>query len=907
MNRILNQILILQKTIKKWLSGVLSLRNLKSLPRTCSGVAATMILITTYHLLLTASGLYAANPDSVTLTCRPNFGPPTDVTGLAAAMGSNIGEVDITWVVPAEDPSPQFGELVLNWPYQLKYSPNTIESQGSREAWWAQAIDYVQGWSETGNGFGYTRSETLTLGAGYYGQTLYFGMKAEDSGHIFSADFSTASAVVRSDAIPPAAVSDLTALVGNYEGEINLQWTSPGSDGTVGNLTGQFIVKYANEIITAANFDSIGTTITIPASGVVPFSAQTYGPLQLTEGVSYWFAIKAQDDAGLWSVWKSTSDDPTVNTEAFAESAIDDDIPAAPVISIASAGFSDVTLSWPAPTENIGRTASPMDDLTNGYYDIRFSSSGAIPADVAWNSIPEDNRRMVSTSTVVGESQLYTVTGLTDFTTWWFCVVSIDDAGFSSVWSNSPSAATSDDTPPSPVSDFAAVPLYKPNGKEIQLTWTNPADADLQGVIIIYSSGALSDFIPAEGTVYSLGDYSGYIISTGTATSYIHSGLVPQVEYFYTAYAYDLQPNYSTAVSTAAIAPPAPDSIAPCEPRSVNSIMSSDGKWITIEWARVEKSTDGTNADDLSHYTLYRSKTIGEPEISWEIDKNAVSTTTYSAGTVYYYWLTAHDYARNTSEPSAAVVSVTDGNITFFDSSDPKTCITIPDARNSVLYKENNSYEEDLYIDIVRLKNEEIGKVYKSLAFTPKGVKSEKVITGFMFSRAVMDIQISYGIDESGEVRSAPSKSQVKANKAKDNLALFWFNGVEWVKVGGDVDTANNVVSIKSKKGGRYQLRQSIRAAKFTVNNIYPRIFTPNGDGWNDVVNFVYEGNDDGITGKIFDINGAFVADMSHGDTIYSLKWDGKNGSEETVSSGIYIYQIEADGEIINGTVVIAK
>ena len=46
---------------------------------------------------------------------------------------------------------------------------------------------------------------------------------------------------------------------------------------------------------------------------------------------------------------------------------------------------------------------------------------------------------------------------------------------------------------------------------------------------------------------------------------------------------------------------------------------------------------------------------------------------------------------------------------------------------------------------------------------------------------------------------------------------------------------------------------------------------------------------------------------MSRGDTEDSLKWDGRNGDGQIVSSGIYIYQIEADKKVFNGTVVVAK
>ncbi|MFA5779618.1 MAG: gliding motility-associated C-terminal domain-containing protein [Elusimicrobiota bacterium] len=863
------------------------------------------------YLLFTIRCLYAANSDSIQMTCRPNFGPPTSVTNLVAEIGSGTGEININWTAAAEDPAPWLGTLIIDYPYRVRYSTNSLSAfagalEGDTTAWWNQANTDLPYLNQLPNKApGIPESAVLTFDSWYYGKVIYIAMRAEDSGHILSTSFNISSSTPKSDLEAPAAISDLTALAGNYEGEINLQWTSPGDDGTVGNLvgTGQFVIKYAQEIITKDNFNLIGTTITIGVTAT-PGSQQTLA-LQLSEGVTYWFAIKAKDDNGLLSVWNSTADVFNVNTRAFCQSAIDGASPAPVMLSVGNVGFTSVEIKWNAPTENAGRSNSPQDDLAPGYYNIRFSSNGMIPDDVAWNSIPSYNRRYISTSTVVGMAQSYTVTGLADKTTWWFCLRSIDDAGLQSTYSNSPFALTSDQTPPSPVSNFAAVPLYSPNGREIQLTWTNPTDIDFNGVMIVYSTGTPSAFNPTAAANYSVGDFGGYIIYKGTATSYLHSDLTPFAEYFYTAYAYDLRPNYSVSATTSAFAPPAIDRVPPREPRGLKIALSSDKNYFTISWQTVTKSTDGTTATDLSNYTLNRSTAIGGAATTWTLPITATSTTTYTGGLTYYYWLKTHDLSLNESNPSAMVDSSIDMNITFWESADPKTAISIPQMISKMLYKETNSFGDNIYFDIVRLTSEETGKTIKSFAFLPKKIETEEVVTGLLFSRAMADVKISYNV--SGGYVGAPHLAPIPANQAGDNLSLFWFNGVEWVKVGGNVDTTQQTVSLKTKKGGKYQLRQSMKAVRFALAKVYPRIFTPNGDGWNDAANFMYEGNDAGITGKIFDINGAFVSDMARGDTETSLKWDGKNSDGKVVSSGIYIYQIEADKKVFNGTVVVAK
>ena len=86
------------------------------------------------------------------------------------------------------------------------------------------------------------------------------------------------------------------------------------------------------------------------------------------------------------------------------------------------------------------------------------------------------------------------------------------------------------------------------------------------------------------------------------------------------------------------------------------------------------------------------------------------------------------------------------------------------------------------------------------------------------------------------------------------------------------------------------------------------RIFTPNGDGRNDSVTIRFQNPNgvSGVRGRIFDLRGSSVAEMklTSADT---LLWDGKDTDGNPVPKGIYIYQIEADGKILNGTVVVAR
>ena len=85
------------------------------------------------------------------------------------------------------------------------------------------------------------------------------------------------------------------------------------------------------------------------------------------------------------------------------------------------------------------------------------------------------------------------------------------------------------------------------------------------------------------------------------------------------------------------------------------------------------------------------------------------------------------------------------------------------------------------------------------------------------------------------------------------------------------------------------------------------RVLTPNGDGLNDNVVFTFDNpRDSNVSGEIFDIHGAKVADLTQGPMVNTLLWDGK--AEGTpVPSGVYIYQLRSENRIFNGTLVVVR
>lgn len=104
-------------------------------------------------------------------------------------------------------------------------------------------------------------------------------------------------------------------------------------------------------------------------------------------------------------------------------------------------------------------------------------------------------------------------------------------------------------------------------------------------------------------------------------------------------------------------------------------------------------------------------------------------------------------------------------------------------------------------------------------------------------------------------------------------------------------------------------LGRAISLGALTLTGVYPRIFTPNGDGANDKAGFHFDNPEFlPVEGEVFDLSGAKVADLQPGaDPSSLLLWDGKDSGGRVVSGGIYVYQIAYQGRRATGTVVVAR
>lgn len=128
-----------------------------------------------------------------------------------------------------------------------------------------------------------------------------------------------------------------------------------------------------------------------------------------------------------------------------------------------------------------------------------------------------------------------------------------------------------DITPPAAVTSLAA----QAADGQVTLAWTNPADADFAGTLIVRRAGQAPAGGPADGITYAVGQdlAGGTVVYAGSAATFPDTG-VNGTTYHYAVFAYDSARNYAGAarVTATPLAPvvepeptptPTPDTTAP--------------------------------------------------------------------------------------------------------------------------------------------------------------------------------------------------------------------------------------------------------------------------------------------------------------------------------------------------------
>jgi len=144
--------------------------------------------------------------------------------------------------------------------------------------------------------------------------TYWFAMKVGDEVPNWSAMSNVISrtTLAATDAVRPAPITTL-AITGTTETTAALRWTAVGDDSVTGTAT-SYEVRYSTAPITSANWSAASQATGEPtptAAGTI----QTFTVSGLTRETTYYFAIRASDEAGnmsaLSNVPSATTPDQT--------------------------------------------------------------------------------------------------------------------------------------------------------------------------------------------------------------------------------------------------------------------------------------------------------------------------------------------------------------------------------------------------------------------------------------------------------------------------------------------------------------------------------------------------------------------------------------------------------------------
>lgn len=578
------------------------------------------------------------------------------------------------------------------------------------------------------------------------------------------------------------------------------------------------------------------------------------------------------------------------------------DFPPAPVTDLAATNGAEgqLLLQWTAPDSN-GNLLGSSTPVTSYMVRIATFSADSVGSTVSWwNGALDVAGEPAPGQPGVLETLL--LNSLEPGATIYAAVRSFDGVFTSEIDDRAKTSgqqATAwifDAIPPAP----SGLSVTAVGATSINLSWAASAATDLDFYRLYVDSTSPYDF----------GDAFALAVDSVSA-SYTHAGLTPATTYYYRATAVDkgaaaflgvaLESAFSNT-QTSVTLPTAP--LLPMAPFGIG--LSKTPTTATLTWQPVRYFEDRTpfvdplnaQAGELNGYSVYRA--TAPTKAPWNLQVTVASTsltwTDPASGAQYYY----HVRARNTAGLSAPSLVRAHGGAAWLIGYDNLTTFDIPEALVSPLVGTPGDPMTAWRIDTSSRPADLVGPVLK--AFEINAWKGG----------VLWDPQKS--LDGMGNMRIRFEKAGTQVTPSAvmpepQNLSVFWYNGSKWVQLYGEIDAVSQNLSVETKFFGAYQLRAVERVNEFTFNpaGVSNRQVTPNGDGKNDNVVFTFNNpRASSVTGRILDVKGRVVAEMLPGPMSDSLLWDGKGRGHE-VPGGVYIYQIESEGKVHSGTVIVIK
>lgn len=489
-----------------------------------------------------------------------------------------------------------------------------------------------------------------------------------------------------------------------------------------------------------------------------------------------------------------------------------------------------------------------------------------------------------------------------------------------------------DTFPPNAVPDLAALATVTPG--QVVLTWTAPEE---NGGIFT-TSGAVTSYVVKYAT-FSIASEIGLGGSTttwwakaltapfpplvpsapGTPETPMVINLAQGTAYWFAVESVDdvgntspIDANASSPLLQATAVTAVADSLVPAPVAGLG--VTKTGTGYTVVWPPVTLNADGSPITDLASYRIYRSTglfTFGASSSTFATvpATGPLSVDLPTPGLNTYFLIVAVDMAGNESMVARSnFLQITPeqflGQMSLGQDG-TRTRTSVPETLIPELKSSGSDYLLYVEPNTSPLSTQGGTRTQSTYTVGLREANGANAPDSFAFSQPEMTVVLNYqGIG--GPVD--PKK-----------VGVLWWNGTAWVKVSqANVDASNIIpgdvaVSFQTGLPGVYQVRQFEVATELALDKagVFPRIFSPNGDGANDVVYFVVQNpNGSSLEGRVTDMSGAEVGTLRPGGagapTPDSLMWDGRDKSGQIVPAGVYIYQIKGEGKTITGTIVVA-
>jgi len=250
-----------------------------------------------------------------------------------------------------------------------------------------------------------------------------------------------------------------------------------------------------------------------------------------------------------------------------------------------------------------------------------------------------------------GAGTSYNDTGLIDGTQYSYRICSYDTV------LNYASGVTGSSTPTDTIAPANVTGLsVNESNSTIDLTWTNPVDADYTGTKILRKTG---------GYPSSCADGSAITVYDSAGTSHSDTGLSNGTTYYYRVCAHDSTPNYPSGVTVTGT--PFVD-VTP--PAAVSDLVASAASTTSVDLGWTAPGDDGSSGTAASYDVRYSTSSItegnwasatqvtGEPVPSVAATAESMIVTGFDCETQYFFAIKTTDEEPNTS-PLSNVISKT--------------------------------------------------------------------------------------------------------------------------------------------------------------------------------------------------------------------------------------------------------